>query len=129
VTRTEYSAAITALADNFNGTRRNSPNDIVCQSNGAIWFIDPSFGTGDYWEGLPAEMEVSHAVYRIAPEDGRLAGNHRPRRAERTGVLAGREDSLCGGKPRDAAPADLGVRRRCREPAVEQAHRSRCQLD
>src|SRR5438552_13354417 len=35
-----------------------------------------------------------------------------------------REDSLRGGKPRDAAPADLGVRRRCREPAVEQAHRS-----
>ncbi|MEO8135371.1 MAG: SMP-30/gluconolactonase/LRE family protein, partial [Betaproteobacteria bacterium] len=61
------------LADNFNGARLNSPNDIVCQSNGAIWFTDPSFGIGGYWEGLPAEMEVPHAVYRIAPHDGGLA--------------------------------------------------------
>ncbi|MEP7083493.1 MAG: SMP-30/gluconolactonase/LRE family protein [Betaproteobacteria bacterium] len=72
VTRTEYNGAITVLADNFNGARLNSPNDIVCQSNGAIWFTDPSFGIGGYWEGLPAEMEVPHAVYRIAPGDGAL---------------------------------------------------------
>jgi gluconolactonase len=72
VTRTEYDGSVTVLADNFNGARLNSPNDIVCQSNGAIWFTDPSFGIGGYWEGLPAEMEVPHAVYRIAPEDGRL---------------------------------------------------------
>jgi len=72
VTRTEYDGSITVLADNFNGARLNSPNDIVCQSNGAIWFTDPSFGIGGYWEGLPAEMEVPHAVYRIAPDDRQL---------------------------------------------------------
>ena len=72
VTRTEYDGRVTVLADNFNGARLNSPNDIVCQSNGAIWFTDPSFGIGGYWEGLPAEMEVPHAVYRIAPDGGEL---------------------------------------------------------
>jgi gluconolactonase len=71
VTRTEYDGAITVLADNWNGKRLNSPNDIVCQKNGAIWFTDPSFGIHGYWEGLPGEQEVPHAVYRIAP-DGRL---------------------------------------------------------
>ena len=72
VTRTEYDGAVTVLADNFHGARLNSPNDIVCQSNGAIWFTDPSFGIASNWEGLKAEQEVVHAVYRIAPEDGAL---------------------------------------------------------
>ena len=31
VTRTEYSGAITALADNFNGARLSSPNRSRCQ--------------------------------------------------------------------------------------------------
>src|SRR4051812_35584525 len=72
VTRTEYDGSITVLADNFNGARLNSPNDIVCQTNGAIWFTDPSFGIGGFWEGLPAQMEVPHAVYRIPPGGGAL---------------------------------------------------------
>ena len=38
ITRTEYDGAITVLADRFEGKRLNSPNDIICQSNGVIWF-------------------------------------------------------------------------------------------
>jgi gluconolactonase len=72
VTRTEYDGSIAVLADNWNGARLNSPNDIVCQKNGAIWFTDPSFGIHGHWEGLPAGQEVTHAVYRLAP-DGTLA--------------------------------------------------------
>jgi gluconolactonase len=67
VTRTEYDGAITVLADRWEGKRLNSPNDIVCASDGGVWFTDPSFGIAGYWEGLPAEPEVPHAVYRIAP--------------------------------------------------------------
>ena len=33
--------------------------------DGAIWFTDPSFGIGGWWEGEPAEQELPHAVYRI----------------------------------------------------------------
>ena len=71
VTRTEYDGSITVLADRHEGKRLNSPNDIVCARDGSIWFTDPSFGIGGYWEGEPAEQELPHAVYRIAP-DGRL---------------------------------------------------------
>ena len=65
VTRTEYDGSITVLADRFDGKSLNSPNDIVCQSNGDIWFTDPPFGIGGSWEGEPATPELPHAVYRI----------------------------------------------------------------
>src|SRR5436190_13736869 len=71
VTRTEYDGNITVLADQFEGKRLNSPNDIVCARDGSVWFTDPSFGIGGYWEGEPAEQELPHAVYRIGP-DGKL---------------------------------------------------------
>ena len=71
VTRTEYDGKITVLADNFNGKRLNSPNDIVVKSDGSIWFTDPPFGIGGNWEGDKATPELPHSVYRIAP-DGKL---------------------------------------------------------
>ena len=72
VTRTEYDGAITVLADGFDGKRLNSPNDIVCQSDGSVWFTDPPFGILGWWEGEPATPELPHGVYRIAPASGRL---------------------------------------------------------
>ena len=67
VTRTEYDGRLTVLADRFEGRRLNSPNDIVCQCNGTVWFTDPSFGIAGHWEGEPAPSELPHAVYRIDP--------------------------------------------------------------
>ena len=72
ITRTEYDGRITVLADRWAGRRLNSPNDIVCQSNGAIWFTDPPFGIGGHWEGGKAEPELPHALYRIDPASGEL---------------------------------------------------------
>ena len=71
VTRTEYDGGITVLADRFEGKRLNSPNDIVCARDAGIWFTDPPFGISGHWEGEPADTELPHAVYRIAP-DGKL---------------------------------------------------------
>lgn len=71
VTRTEYDGSLSVLADGYEGRRLNSPNDIVCARDGSVWFTDPSFGIASHWEGEPAEQELPHAVYRIAP-DGRL---------------------------------------------------------
>lgn len=70
VTRTEYDGAVTVLADSHDGKRLNSPNDIVCARDGSVWFTDPSFGIAGYWEGEPAEAELPHAVYRLAPDGG-----------------------------------------------------------
>src|SRR5687767_948059 len=44
VTRTERDGSITVLADRHEGKRLNSPNDIVCRSDGSVWFSDPPFG-------------------------------------------------------------------------------------
>jgi len=68
ITRTEYDGTITVLADRFDGKRLNSPNDIVCAKDGAIWFTDPTFGIGGHWEGEPAAPELPHAVYRLPPD-------------------------------------------------------------
>jgi gluconolactonase len=72
ITRTEHDGSISVLADRFEGRRFNSPNDIVCQSNGAVWFTDPSFGIAGRWEGDKAEPELPQAVYRI-DRDGQLS--------------------------------------------------------
>jgi gluconolactonase len=68
VTRTEYDGSITVLADNYKGKKLNSPNDIVCKSDGSIWFTDPPFGIAGDWEGDKATPELPHSVYRISPE-------------------------------------------------------------
>lgn len=72
IIRTEHDGTITTLADRFEGKRLNSPNDIVCKSDGTIWFTDPPFGIlGDY-EGYRAEPELGQFVYRLDPDSGRL---------------------------------------------------------
>ncbi len=71
VVRTEYDGSITVLADNYQGRRLNSPNDIVCRSDGSIWFTDPVFGILGNYEGARAESEIAPNVYRLDP-DGSL---------------------------------------------------------
>jgi gluconolactonase len=65
VSRTEHDGRVVTLADAFQGKRLNSPNDIVCKSDGSIWFTDPSFGILGYYEGAKAEPELPTHVYRI----------------------------------------------------------------
>lgn len=72
VTRTEYDGSITTLANTFNGKPLNSPNDLVCKTDGSIWFSDPTFGILGYYEGLKASPELPGNVYRIDP-DGTLS--------------------------------------------------------
>lgn len=52
VTRTELDGSITIIADKFNGKRLNSPNDAVVTADGAIWFSDPAYGIGGFYEGV-----------------------------------------------------------------------------
>jgi gluconolactonase len=66
VTRTELSGEVTVLVDRFEGKRLNRPNDVICRSDGSLYFTDPGIR-------VPlAERELENAaVYRIAP-DGRV---------------------------------------------------------
>ena len=68
VTRTETDGSITVLADAFRGKKLNSPNDLVCQSDGSIWFTDPTYGIMSDYEGFRATPEQpTRNVYRIDP--------------------------------------------------------------
>jgi gluconolactonase len=71
VTRIEHDGTTTVLADNFEGKRFNSPNDVVVKSDGSIWFTDPAYGIESDYEGFRSEPEIggSH-VYRIDPGNG-----------------------------------------------------------
>ncbi len=73
VTRTEHDGEITVLAERYDGKPLNSPNDVVCKSDGSIWFSDPPFGILGYYEGHRATPELPTNVYRVDPQSGRLA--------------------------------------------------------
>ena len=71
VTRTELDGSITIIADKYNGKKLNSPNDAAVASDGSIWFTDPVYGIGGYYEGVKAEPEQEkHNVYRADPKSG-----------------------------------------------------------
>jgi gluconolactonase len=72
VTRTEYDGSITVIADRYEGKPLNSPNDVVCRSDGSIWFTDPPFGILGNYEGHVAKPELPTNVYRLDPASGRM---------------------------------------------------------
>jgi gluconolactonase len=63
VTRWLADGSSEVLMDRWEGKRLNRPNDVVCRSDGSIYFTDPGLR-------VPlAQREVDHAgVYRIAPD-------------------------------------------------------------
>lgn len=73
VTRTEYDGAVTVIADRFEDKPLNSPNDVVCKSDGSIWFTDPPFGIRGFYEGHLAKAELPTNVYRWDPVSKELA--------------------------------------------------------
>lgn len=54
------------LADNYNGHRFNSPNDITRHSNGNLYFTDPPYGLRDRFEDPRREMDYC-GVYLLRP--------------------------------------------------------------
>lgn len=73
VTRTEYDGSTTVIADTFDGKPLNSPNDVVCKSDGSIWFTDPPFGILGYYEGVRAAPALPTNVYRWDPQTKALS--------------------------------------------------------
>ncbi len=73
VTRTGHDGKVETVADRFKGGRFSRPNDVVCHSDGSIFFTDPDkrvpyaereipspAGIGNLWDGA--------GVYRVAPD-------------------------------------------------------------
>jgi gluconolactonase len=73
VSRTELDGTITIIADSYNGKKLNSPNDVAVAADGSIWFTDPAYGIGGYYEGIKAAQEQEkHNVYRVDPKTGNI---------------------------------------------------------
>lgn len=73
VTRTEHDGSITILADQYNGKKFNSPNDVVVKSDGTIWFTDPPYGILSDYEGKKADQEQAGCfVFRLDPQTNEL---------------------------------------------------------
>ena len=73
VTRTEHNGSITVIADNYEGNRFNSPNDVVVKSDGSIWFTDPPYGHLTDYEGEQGISEIgNNNVYRVDPMSGEV---------------------------------------------------------
>ena len=82
VTRVADDGTRTALAEQFQGKRLNSPNDIVVKSDGSIYFTDPPYAVqpatpgmvrpAEWWtKPIPGKEQPCNGVYRLAP-DGSL---------------------------------------------------------
>ena len=68
VTRTEPDGRIVAISTHYRGKQLNSPNDIVCQSDGGIYFSDPPYGRAKvYGVERPQELDFQ-GVYRVGPD-------------------------------------------------------------
>ncbi|SEQ63976.1 SMP-30/gluconolactonase/LRE family protein [Microlunatus flavus] len=66
VRRVEHDGSVSVVVDRFEGRRFNSPNDVVVDRRGRVWFTDPSYGIATDYEGFAAEEEVGgHHVYRV----------------------------------------------------------------
>ena len=73
VIRHEYDGSITVIADSYQGKPLNSPNDVVVKSDGSIWFTDPPFGIGGFYEGEKHVPQHPHTnVYRVDAHTGAI---------------------------------------------------------
>lgn len=73
VTRGELDGRVTMLASHVDGKPLNSPNDVICQSDGTIWFTDPPYGIETDYEGGKQVAELPPTLYRLDPASGVLA--------------------------------------------------------
>lgn len=70
VWRREHDGTISTLCSEYDGKRLNSPNDIVCKSDGSIYFTDPSGGLYNvemHGEDVQRYLDY-HGVFRISSE-------------------------------------------------------------
>ncbi|HJU16471.1 MAG TPA: SMP-30/gluconolactonase/LRE family protein [Stellaceae bacterium] len=63
VTRWAADGNSEVLMDRWDGKRLNRPNDVVCRSDGSIWFTDPGLRVP-----VPERELPSAAVYRVKPD-------------------------------------------------------------
>ena len=69
VKRQEADGSFTVLADRYDGKRLNSPNDLVLDRSGSVYFTDPPYGLPKAYDDPARELDWC-GVYRIV--DGKV---------------------------------------------------------
>ncbi len=91
VTRFSPDGKREVLASHFEGWELNSPNDICVQSDGSVYFTDPTFGRMEHF-GVPRPLEMGfQGVYRLPP--GHRPGDEAQLVCDR--ALFGQPNGLC----------------------------------
>jgi gluconolactonase len=67
VARREPDGKMTPLAVGFEGRKLNSPNDLVYDDNGNLWFTDPPYGLPGTFKDPTKELAFQ-GVYRVTPK-------------------------------------------------------------
>ena len=100
VTRMGADGKVESLVDNYKGGRFDRPNDVICHSNGCLYFTDPDKRRAYHEREIPGPAGEDNlwdgaGVYRLAPDgDAERAGAVRiPQRA---GAVAGRAHHVRG---------------------------------
>ena len=70
ITRIEDDGSHTVLVDSYEGSRLNSPNDLVYRSDGWLYFTDPPYGLAEGDDSPLKELDFN-GIYRLGP-DGEL---------------------------------------------------------
>ena len=65
--------SIEVLAESYEGSKFNVPNDLAIDTQGRVWFTDPFYeGAGGPWSEDRSNKELDHdSVYRIDVTDGK----------------------------------------------------------
>ncbi|MEM9281973.1 MAG: sulfatase-like hydrolase/transferase [Verrucomicrobiota bacterium] len=83
ITRTDPDGSVTVIADQYDGKKLNSPNDLVPDSFGGIYFTDPRYGNEDDLEQdvmgvyyLSAEGEIVRVIDSLTKPNGIILSPH-----------------------------------------------------
>jgi gluconolactonase len=73
VTRLDHDGKLDVIAERYMGGRFNRPNDVVCRSDGSLFFTDPDKRLAYSKREIPPPEGIDNlwdgaAVYRIAPD-------------------------------------------------------------
>lgn len=67
VSRREADGTMKPLAVGYNGKKLNSPNDLVYDDKGNLWFTDPPYGLPGTFKDPTKELPFQ-GVYRVSPD-------------------------------------------------------------
>ncbi len=96
VSRFDWTGGKRTIADNWQGKRFNSPNDVIVKSNGDIYFTDPIYGLPEREKDKTPRDRLLRRLPLVSEDRRGHAPHQGAVAAERPRLLARREAALRG---------------------------------